>query len=139
MIPLTALPTLNAILNATSGVLLAIGYRFIRRGDVARHRRCMIAAFASSTLFLISYLTYHFQAGTTRFPGTGVFRVAYLALLGSHVVLAAAIVPLSLTTLILALRGSFVKHRKVARVTFPIWMYVSVTGVLVYVILYHIV
>ena len=131
------MPTLNAGLNATSAVLLACGYRFIRRGDVTRHKRCMIAAFVTSTLFLASYVTYHLRAGSTRFPGTGALRVAYLALLASHVVLAATIVPLALTTLVLALRGSFAKHRKIARVTFPIWMYVSVTGVIVYLVLYH--
>ena len=137
MIPLAVFPTLNACLNATSAVLLACGYRFIRRGDVARHKRCMIAACVTSAIFLASYVTYHLQAGSTRFPGTGALRAAYLALLVSHVVLAAAIVPLAITTIVLALRGSFAKHRKIARVTFPIWMYVSVTGVLVYLILYH--
>ncbi len=137
MIPLAVFPTLNACLNATSAVLLACGYRFIRRGDVARHKRCMIAACVTSAIFLASYVTYHLQAGSTRFPGTGALRAAYLALLVSHVVLAAAIVPLAITTIVLALRGSFAKHRRIARVTFPIWMYVSVTGVLVYLILYH--
>jgi len=137
VIPLAVFPTLNACLNATSAVLLACGYRFIRRGDVARHKRCMIAACVTSAIFLASYVTYHLQAGSTRFPGTGALRAAYLALLVSHVVLAAAIVPLAITTIVLALRGSFAKHRRIARVTFPIWMYVSVTGVLVYLILYH--
>lgn len=139
MIPLDLFPTINASLNATSAVLLAAGFRFIKRGDIARHKRCMVAACVTSALFLVSYVTYHVQAGSTRFPGTGVARAAYLVLLASHVVLAAAIVPLAITTLTFALRGSFARHRRVARVTFPIWMYVSVTGVLVYLILYHLV
>jgi putative membrane protein len=139
VIPLDLFPTINASLNATSAVLLAAGFRFIKRGDIARHKRCMVAACVTSALFLVSYVTYHVQAGSTRFPGTGVARAAYLVLLASHVVLAAAIVPLAITTLTFALRGSFARHRRVARVTFPIWMYVSVTGVLVYLILYHLV
>jgi uncharacterized membrane protein YozB (DUF420 family) len=136
LIPLSAFPTINATLNAASALLLLIGYRHIRRGDVARHRACMIAALACSTLFLICYVTYHLQAGSKRFPGTGLLRTAYLALLASHVVLAATVVPLAITTLVFALRGSFARHRKIARVALPIWLYVSVTGVIVYLVLY---
>ncbi len=138
MIPISALPTLNAFLNATSAVFLALGYRFIRRGEIRRHKAAMLAAFATSTLFLVSYVTYHLNAGSKHFTGTGWVRGAYFVLLASHVVLAAALLPLSTTTLVLALRGSFSKHRRLARWTFPIWMYVSVTGVIVYILLYRI-
>src|ERR1700730_7185234 len=134
------LPTLNAILNATSGILIVIGYRFIRRGRIAAHRACMIGAVTSSTLFLISYLVYHvgFKAGVTRFRGTGLVRALYFTILVSHTLLAVTIVPFIIVTLTRALRGQFLRHRTVARWTFPMWLYVSITGVVVYLMLYHI-
>ncbi len=132
-----ALPALNAALNATSAVLLALGFGFIRRRRVAAHRACMVAAFAASTLFLVSYVVYHAQAGSVPFRGRGWVRPVYFALLLSHIVLAAAIVPLALTTLYQALSGRFARHRRIARWTLPVWLYVSVTGVLVYLLLYH--
>jgi uncharacterized membrane protein YozB (DUF420 family) len=132
-----ALPTLNAALNATSAVLLATGYAFIRARRVNMHRACMLAAFAVSTVFLASYLYYHAQVGTTSFQGRGWIRPVYFGILLSHTVLAAAVVPLVLVTLARALRGRFERHRAIARWTFPIWLYVSVTGVVVYLILYH--
>lgn len=137
MIPLRALPALNACLNAASAVLLALGYRFIRRGRVEAHRACMLAAFAVSTLFLVSYLTYHFQVGSVSFGGQGWARPVYYAILISHTVLAAAIVPLALVTLRRAWKGRFGAHRRIARWTLPVWLYVSATGVVVYLMLYH--
>ncbi len=131
------LPTLNAALNASSAVLLALGYRFIRRRDIAAHRACMLGAFALSVLFLISYLTYHYRVGSVRFPMTGWVRGVYLAILASHTVLAALTPPLAIVTLSRALARRFDRHRRVARWTLPIWLYVSVTGVVVYWMLYH--
>ncbi len=133
----SALPAVNATLNGTNAVLLVTGFLFIRRRAVRAHMTTMIAAFGLSTLFLISYVTYHAQAGSHRFTGLGVVRVVYFAVLISHVVLAAIIVPLVLVTLHRAWRGDFARHRRIARWTFPIWLYVSVTGVVVYVMLYH--
>lgn len=130
------LPTLNAILNAVSGVLLVAGYVAIRRGRVDVHRRCMKSAFVVSALFLVSYVVYHVQVGSVKFSGEGALRTFYLALLASHVVLAIVIVPLVLVTLRRALRGDFLRHRFIARRTFPLWLYVSVTGVVVYMMLY---
>jgi putative membrane protein len=132
-----ALPTVNALLNATSALLLFAGWRAIRNGNRDRHRNLMIAACASSTLFLATYLTRVALTGTHRFPGEGALKAAYLAVLGSHTVLAAITLPLVLRTLFLALRARFPEHRRIARWTFPVWMYVSVTGVLVYLMLYH--
>ncbi len=132
-----ALPAVNAALNATSALLLALGFRAIRLGDRRRHRALMLGAIGTSTVFLASYLTRVALTGTHRFPGTGVLRAAYLAVLGSHTVLAALAAPLVLGTLVLALRGRYASHRRLARVTLPVWLYVSVTGVLVYVMLYH--
>ena len=137
MIPLTALPALNAVLNGTSAVLLTAGWLAIRRRQVRVHRACMVGAFTTSALFLVSYVTYHLQVGTTRFPGQGWVRPLYLGILGTHTVLAVAVVPLVLRTLYLASRGRFVEHRRIARWTLPIWFYVSVTGVVVYWMLYH--
>jgi len=137
MIPYAALPTVNALLNATSAGLLIAGYLAIRRGRRARHRALMLAAVASSTLFLVSYLTYHAHAGTTRFVGSPPVRAAYLTILGTHTVLAAAIVPLVILALTRALRGEFARHRRVARWALPVWLYVSVTGVVIYLMLYH--
>ncbi len=133
----SALPAVNAFLNATSAVLLATGFTFIRRKNIAAHRACMLAAFGASTLFLISYLVYHAQAGSVPFQGRGWIRPVYFALLLSHVVLAAAIVPLALTTLDQAWSARFDRHRRIARWTLPIWLYVSISGVLVYLLLYH--
>jgi uncharacterized membrane protein YozB (DUF420 family) len=131
------LPALNAILNATSAVLLVVGYLHIRQKDVPTHKRCMLAAFGTSSLFLVSYLVLRYYAGMTRFSGRGWIRPIYFTILTSHTILAAAVVPLVLVTLARALRGRFDRHVRLARWTLPIWMYVSVTGVLVYWILYH--
>jgi putative membrane protein len=132
-----SLPTVNALFNALSAFFLLCGYAFIRRKQVANHKACMAAAFVSSTLFLIGYLTYHAQAGTTRFAGQGWVRPVYFAILISHTVLAAVVLPLAITTLIFALKGTFQKHRRIARWTLPVWLYVSVTGVVIYLMLYH--
>ncbi len=131
------LPAVNASLNALAAVLLIIGYREIRSGRVARHRAAMIAACATSTLFLVSYVTYHAHAGSRPFAGRGAIRPVYFTILISHVVLAAAILPLALVTLTRALRERFDTHAALARWTLPIWLYVSVTGVAVYFMLYH--
>ena len=133
------LPTVNAVLNSTSAVLLGFGYHFIRRRQVAAHRACMLAAFAVSVLFLVSYLTYHAHVGSVRFSGTGAVRALYLSILVSHSVLAALVPPLAVLTLYRALRGQVDRHRRLARWTLPIWLYVSVTGVVVYLMLYHLV
>ena len=134
---LSSLPTLNAVLNSTSAILLTTGYVLIRRRRVTQHRVCMLAAFASSTLFLISYLVYHANVGSVAFTGQGSVRVVYLSILITHVVLAVMILPLALVTLTHALRGRFDRHRRIARWTLPVWLYVSVTGVVVYVMLYR--
>jgi putative membrane protein len=131
------LPSLNAFLNATSAVLLVTGYRFIRHQNVRAHRACMIAAFLVSVLFLVSYLTYHYHAGTTRFPGQGWVRPVYFIILISHTILAALVPFLALVTLFRALKEQFLRHKWIARWTLPIWLYVSVTGVVVYLMLYH--
>jgi uncharacterized membrane protein YozB (DUF420 family) len=131
------LPALNAALNGLSGVLLAIGWLFIRRRRIAPHRAIMIAAFVTSSLFLISYVIYHLQVGSVRFTRAGWVRPVYYTVLITHVTLAATVPPLAIITLWRGLSGRFAKHRAIARWTFPIWMYVSVTGVLVYVLLYQ--
>lgn len=131
------LPSVNATLNGTCAVLLLAGFTAIRRGRPALHRGLMLAACASSLLFLASYLTRIALTGTHRFPGGGALKAAYLAILLSHTVLAALAAPLVLRTLFLAFRERFPDHRRLARATLPIWMYVSVTGVVVYVMLYH--
>lgn len=131
------LPAVNATLNGVSAVLLACGFAAIRRRNIRLHRALMLAAFATSTLFLASYVTYHVSAEPVRFRGQGWVRPAYFLLLVSHIILAAALVPMVLVTLARALRGRFDAHRRLARVTLPIWFYVSITGVLVYVALYH--
>jgi uncharacterized membrane protein YozB (DUF420 family) len=131
------LPTLNAVLNATCAALLFWGWRLIRRGRREAHRRVMIGALACSTLFLASYLFYHSQVGSVRFQGQGPIRTVYFAILITHTVLAAAIVPLVLVTVTRALRDRFDAHRRLARVTLPLWAYVSVTGVVVYWMLYR--
>ena len=133
------LPALNAGLNSTSAVLLVSGFLCIRRHHIAAHRACMVGALVASCLFLVSYLTYHSQVGTTRFTGQGWIRPVYFSILASHTLLAAAIVPLVLLTLRRALRQDFVRHARLARWTLPLWLYVSVTGVVIYVLLYHVV
>ena len=131
------LPTLNAMLNGTSGLFLVAGFVFIRRRQIAAHRACMVAALISSLLFLTSYLVYHYHAGATRFAASGAARAVYFVILISHTILAAVIVPLVIVTATRALRGQFARHMKVARWTLPMWLYVSVTGVIVYLMLYH--
>lgn len=134
---ISSLPTINASLNATSAVLLALGYVLIRRWAITGHKICMLSACGTSTLFLISYLTYHYFHGMTRFPGQGAIRVFYFGLLISHTILAAVVPALVIKTLYHAFRGQFEKHARIARVTLPIWLYVSVTGVVVYWMLYQ--
>ena len=131
-------PALNAILNGTSAVLLVTAHRMIKRGRMATHRALMLAAVGTSTLFLISYLYYHAHVGSVRFQGHGWSRPLYFSILISHTILAATIVPLVIITLTLALKGRFQRHRAIARWTYPIWLYVSVTGVVIYVMLYHV-
>src|SRR5262245_13110219 len=132
------LPRLNAILNGTSACLLVTGWFFIRRRRVTAHRTCMLLAFGLSTVFLVSYVVYHAQAGSRPFTGTGWVRPVYFPLLISHIVLAAVIVPLVLTTILRAWRGDFGRHVLIAHWTLPIWLYVSITGVVVYWMLYHV-
>ena len=131
------LPAVNASLNALAGVLLLIGYVLIRSGRREQHRRVMIAAFITSAVFLVCYLVYHAQVGSVRFTRQGFVRYLYFTVLITHVVLAAAVLPLALVTLSKGLKERYRQHRAVARWTFPIWLYVSVTGVLVYVLLYQ--
>ncbi len=135
---ISELPHLNALLNATSAVLLLAGYTFIRRNRVRAHRNCQVSALVTSTVFLASYLTYHYYHGATRFPGQGVMRPIYFTILISHTILAIAIVPLVIVTFLRALRGDFERHRRIARWTLPLWLYVSITGVVVYLLLYRI-
>ena len=131
------LPAVNASLNAVSGVLLLVGYVLIRARRIAAHRAVMIAAFAASSLFLICYVVYHAQVGSVPFQRQGFVRPLYFTILITHVVLAATVPPLAIVTLTRGLKGRYPQHRRIARWTFPIWMYVSVTGVLVYVLLYQ--
>jgi uncharacterized membrane protein YozB (DUF420 family) len=135
---LSIFPALNATLNGASAVLILTGRAFIARRQVNRHRACMIAAVVTSSLFLAGYLYYHVHVGSVRFPGHGWARTLYLAILISHTILAAAVPPLVLTSLTFALREKFDRHRRIARWTYPIWLYVSVTGVVVYIMLYRI-
>lgn len=137
MISLHTLPTVNAVLNATSALLLVAGYGFIRARRIPLHVVCMLSACATSLAFLVSYLIYHAQVGTTPFPGSGWIRVAYFTILFSHTVLAVVILPLVGRTLWLAFGRRFEAHARVARATLPLWLYVSVTGVVVYWMLYH--
>jgi uncharacterized membrane protein YozB (DUF420 family) len=131
------LPTINAVLNATSALLLVWGYRLIRRKRIATHRRVMTAAFTISCLFLIGYLVHHAIVGVVRFPHTGALRTLYLTILGTHTVLAATVPVLAIITLRQGLAKRYDRHRRIARWTLPIWLYVSVTGVVVYAMLYH--
>lgn len=131
------LPALNATLNATCAVLLLIGWMLIKRGRIQQHRAVMIAAVSTSALFLISYLIYHAQVGSVRFTRTGFIRIVYFTVLLTHTVLAVVIVPMVLVTLSRGLSGRYDPHRRIARWTLPIWLYVSITGVIVYVMLYQ--
>jgi putative membrane protein len=131
------LPAVNATLNAVSGVLLVIAYVLIRQRRIEQHRRVMIAAFVTSSLFLICYVTYHAQVGSVRFTRQGLVRPLYFTILITHVMLAAVVLPMAIVTLSRGLKARYPQHRKIARWTFPIWLYVSITGVLVYVLLYQ--
>lgn len=131
------LPAVNATLNALSSIWLICGYIFIRQKKISAHRFCMLGALATSALFLISYLTYHYHAGSKSFTGQGAIRTVYFTILLTHTVLAMAIVPLALITLSRALKERFDKHKRIARWTLPIWFYVSVTGVVIYLMLYQ--
>ena len=134
---LSLLPTVNAVLNGLTGTLLLIGYFFIRRGKRTLHKKVMLTAFSTSILFLISYLYYHAHVGSVPFKGIGTARLIYFTILISHTILAAAIVPMAIVTLSRGLSSRFDKHKKLARWTLPIWLYVSLTGVAVYIMLYH--
>jgi uncharacterized membrane protein YozB (DUF420 family) len=134
---LSDLPALNATLNGIAGLFLLAGYYFIRRRQVARHRASMLCACTMSTLFLVSYLIYHANVGSRPFQGQGAIRIVYFTILISHVILAAAVVPLALVTLARGLKRDDARHRRIAKITWPIWMYVSVTGVVVYLMLYQ--
>jgi len=131
------LPALNASLNGVAALLLIAGYMFIKRRQIPAHRASMLAAVAASALFLISYVIYHANAGSKPFPGIGPVRVVYFVILVTHIVLAAAIVPMVLMTLSRALRESFDRHVSIARRTLPLWLYVSATGVVIYLMLYR--
>lgn len=130
-------PATNAALNFTSAVCLLNGYINIKRGRKEAHQRWMLAAFSCSVIFLLSYLAYHYQVGSVKFSGQGLMRTVYLGILLSHTVLAVVAAPLAVATLSRALWGRFDLHRKIARVTFPVWIYVSITGVVVYLMLYQ--
>ena len=134
---ISILPTINAFLNATSAVLLVWGYLLIRRKRIDTHRKVMQTAFATSCLFLVCYLVYHAQVGSIRFQGAGAIRTIYLGILVTHTVLAAAVPFLAIITLRRGLAGKYDRHRRIARWTLPVWLYVSVTGVVVYLMLYH--
>jgi putative membrane protein len=137
LISAAELPTVNAALNSLSGAFLTLGFIFIKSKNIKAHKACMLAAFASSSLFLISYLVYHYQVGSVPFKGQGAIRTLYFTILLTHTILAVVVVPLALITLFRALKENFPAHRRIARWTFPIWLYVSITGVLVYVMLYR--
>ena len=137
MLTLRDLPALNAGLNATSAGLLTLGWFFIRNGRREAHKRAMLAALFCSSVFLVSYLVYHAQVGSVRFRGQGPVRTVYFVILISHTILAVTVVPLALVTLVRALQARFDRHRRIARITLPIWGYVSVTGVIVYWMLYR--
>jgi uncharacterized membrane protein YozB (DUF420 family) len=136
MLSISDLPTLNAALNACAAALLAWAYVQIRHGRIERHRRGMLAAVAFSTLFLVSYVIYHANVGSRPFQGQGAIRPVYFAILITHVVLAAAIVPMAIVTLVRGLRRQDARHARIARYTLPLWLYVSVTGVVIYLMLY---
>jgi uncharacterized membrane protein YozB (DUF420 family) len=136
-VEISDLPALNAILNGTAATFLVAGYLQIRRGRMEPHKRCMLAALSSSALFLVSYLVYHANVGSRPFEGEGAVRVVYFVILVTHVVLAAVILPLALMTATRGLRAQYDRHVRIARWTLPIWLYVSVTGVVIYLMLYH--
>ena len=133
----TDLPAVNATLNAIAAILLLVGYVLVRKKRFEQHRRTMLAAFATSVLFMISYVTYHANVGSRPFPGVGPVRAVYFTILITHIVLAAAIVPMALITVSRGLSRRYDRHRAIARWTLPIWLYVSVTGVVVYLMLYR--
>jgi putative membrane protein len=133
----SVLPHLNATLNASSFILLSSGYYFIRRKRVVAHHNCQIAALTASVLFLVSYIVYHAHHGTTRFAGQGIARPIYFTVLTTHTFLAVVIVPFVIITVRRAMRGDFLRHKAIARWTLPVWLYVSITGVVVYLMLYH--
>ncbi len=137
MLEISDLPMVNATLNTISGILLTIGYVQIRQRKITAHKKCMLAAFAVSVLFLISYVIYHANTGSKPFTKQGWIRPVYFTILISHIILAFLIVPLALRTLYLAWRERFEQHRRIAKITFPIWLYVSVTGVIIYLMLYE--
>jgi uncharacterized membrane protein YozB (DUF420 family) len=137
MLDLHSLPTLNALLNTTCAILLVRGYLLIRQRRIEAHKRTMLAALCVSAVFLASYLIYHYNVGSVRFQKSGAIRSLYLAILLTHTVLAAAVAPMALITVWRAWKGRLDKHRKLARITLPVWLYVSVTGVVVYLMLYH--
>jgi putative membrane protein len=137
MLAVTDLPAINAVLNSAAAILIGFGFYFIRRRNIGAHKACMFAAVGVSAAFLVSYLVYHYNVGSVRFTGQGWIRYLYFSLLLSHTVLAAAVVPLVLRTVYLAVSGRFNKHVVIARWTFPVWIYVSVTGVIVYLMLYQ--
>ncbi len=130
-------PAVEACLNAASALLLAAGFVFIRRRRIAAHRACMLGAFSASVLFFALYAAYHAHAGIHRYRGAGTMRAVYLSILGTHTVLAAVVAPLAVVTLVFALRRDFLRHPKIARWTLPVWLYVSITGVVIYFLLYH--
>lgn len=136
MLTVADLPALNATLNGAAAVLLVIAYVFIRRGNITWHKRTMLTAFAVSAMFLTSYVIYHAHAGSKPYPGTGMMRTIYFLVLIPHVLLAAVVLPMALITLSRGLRMDVARHRKIAKLTLPIWLYVSVTGVIVYLMLY---
>lgn len=138
MMPLEAHPPLNAALNAVASVLLVAGFFFVRSKRIAAHKACMLSAVSVSAVFLVSYLYYHYHAGSTPFPGQGFVRGLYFTILITHATLAAVILPLIVITLTFALRGKIARHRRLARWTLPLWFYVSVTGVVIYWMLYQI-
>ena len=137
MLQISDLPAVNATLNATAGIFLLAGYLLIRRGERTLHKRCMLSALTASTLFLISYVVYHVNTGSRPFHGVGLARVLYFVILVTHVTLAVTILPLAIVTAVRGLRGQFARHKAIARWTFPLWMYVSVTGVIIYLMLYQ--
>lgn len=137
MIDLSILPSVNASLNVTTAVLLILGYVMVRRRALMAHKTCMLAATVTSSVFLASYIYYHIHHGTTRFEGIGLIRPVYFTVLITHTILAVVQVPLILTTLYRAFRGQFEKHKLIARITLPMWLYVSVTGVVIYWMLYR--
>lgn len=136
MIPYASLPAINAVLNTSCALILSAGFYFIRKKNVRAHRACMVAAFATSTVFLISYLTYHAHAGHVRYQGEGLFRGVYFTILITHTILAVVILPMILRTFYLAFKNRVEEHRAWARWTLPLWFYVSVTGVVIYEMLF---